>query len=71
MTSKQISYIRRKNIISDVQISPTKDDLENTLLLLNLSNIIDLYGKMRMLQEKLKSIKYYSKQFKEDLVTLK
>lgn len=71
MVSKQISYTRRKNIISEVQVSPTKDDIKNTLLLLKISNILDLYNKMRALQERVKSIKDYSKQFKEDLKVLK
>lgn len=69
--SKQILLSRRQNIISDINISPTKDDTMTILTLLKLNNVIDLFMDMRNIQEKVKAITDYSKKFKDTLQELK
>lgn len=69
--SKQILLKRRQNIISDVNIKPTKDETITVLKLLKLNNIIELFENMRNIQEKVKAIKDYSQKFKDTLSDLK
>lgn len=69
--AKQILLKRRQNIISDVNINPTKEDTITVLNLLKLDNIIELFENMRKTQEKVKAIKDYSQKFKDTLSDLK
>ena len=69
--AKQILLKRRQNIISDVNINPTKEDTITVLNLLKLDNVIDLFENMRKTQEKVKAIKDYSQKFKDTLSDLK
>lgn len=70
-TSRQILLYRRQNIISDVNLKPTKDETVTALTLLKLNNIIDLFIDMRNIQEKVKVINDYSRKFKDTLNDLK
>ncbi len=69
--AKQILLKRRQNIISDVNIKPTKEETITILHLLKLNNIIELFENMRRTQEKVKAIKDYSQKFKDTLSDLK
>lgn len=69
--AKQILLKRRQNIISDVNIKPTKEETVTVLNLLKLNNIIELFENMRKTQEKVKAIKDYSQKFKDTLSDLK
>lgn len=69
--AKQILLKRRQNIISDVNINPTKEDTITVLNLLKLDNVIELFENMRKTQEKVKAIKDYSQKFKDTLSDLK
>lgn len=69
--SRQILLYRRQNIISDVNVKPTKDETMTVLTLLKLNNVIELFMDMRNIQEKVKAISDYSKKFKDTLNDLK
>ena len=69
--SRQILLYRRQNIISDVNLRPTKDETMTVLSLLKLNNVIELFMDMRNIQEKVKAISDYSKKFKDTLNDLK
>ena len=69
--SRQILLYRRQNIISDVNLRPTKDETMTVLTLLKLNNVIELFMDMRNIQEKVKAICDYSKKFKDTLNDLK
>lgn len=69
--SRQILLYRRQNIISDVNLRPTKDETMTVLTLLKLNNVIELFMDMRNIQEKVKAISDYSKKFKDTLNDLK
>ena len=69
--SRQVLLYRRQNIISDVNVRPTKDETMTVLTLLKLDNVIDLFMNIRNIQEKVKAISDYSKKFKDTLNDLK
>lgn len=70
LCSKQALLEKRKNIISSYTKNPTKDDIKNFLILLNLDTIIELFLKTKNEQEKLKTYNEYNRFFKEDIKTL-
>jgi len=71
INAKQILYKRRVNILSEVNQAPTKEDTINTLKLLKITNVIELYTEMRLLQNRVKAISSYATEFKDDLAELK
>jgi len=71
INAKQILYKRRVNIVSDVNQAPTKEDTINTLKLLKITNVIELYTEIRLLQNRVRAISSYETEFKDDLVELK